>query len=213
MKANRAGPAIDLLAVSWFPLERLCELVSPLKNPKQTDHRLFVCLKLLTASIVLLQAMTLDYRQPSHKQRSDKVTSLTTGCQCEAPTVSWCWRICKTSASICVLWLRCGFRNVHSNRIPHHLTYLVSAHWFRYELEAPARKKKYVYAIHPSIAKHFWAKAKVWKSRDFLPISWWNKFAKAALSILCWASWVWLTISDLPIASWHPVIKTHQRLA
>lgn len=85
MKANSSGPAIDLLEVSWFPLERLCELVSPLKNPKQTDHRFFVCLKLLSASIVLLQAMTLDDRQPSHKQRSDKEASLTTDCQCKAP--------------------------------------------------------------------------------------------------------------------------------
>lgn len=39
-KANSPSLAIALLAVSWFPLERLCELLSPLKNPKQTDPRL-----------------------------------------------------------------------------------------------------------------------------------------------------------------------------
>lgn len=96
MKANRASPAIDLLVVSWFPLERLCELVSPLKNPKQTDHRLFVYLKLLSASIVLLQAMTLDDRRPSHKHGSDNVTSVTTDVIAKHLGCSWCWRIGET---------------------------------------------------------------------------------------------------------------------
>lgn len=96
MKANRAGPAIDLLVVSWFPLERLCELVSPLKNPKQTDHQLFVYLKLLSASIVLLQAMTLDDRRPSHKHRSDNVTSVTTDVIAKHLGCSWRWRIGET---------------------------------------------------------------------------------------------------------------------
>lgn len=226
MKANRAGPAIDLLAVSWFPLERHCELVSPFKNAKQTDHRLFVCLNLLSAPIVLLQAMTLDDRQPSligQKKwplwpRTVNVKHLR-------------WAGSKGIVRyLLILYVSFGFGNFNSYRIPHrvcymhiyiliYLIYLVSALWFRYELEAPACQKRHFYIIHPSIHlatfcfKLFWVEAKIWKTRDSFPFPGEiNLLGQHWASFVERGSWVWLTTSDQPIASLLPVIKTHQRL-